>query len=138
MTANQDKYTVTTAELSQRREFVKGVRSKIQSIREDLNGGYGAAKGVRQRHEELVGSKKEQAEREKAKNQVARENQDFLQEENMKQSLIMREQDDALDDLHLSVTRIGEMGLSIHTGEWVKVTCVGERVEWNWRSETSE
>lgn len=117
MTANQDKYTVTTAELSQRREFVKGVRSKIQSIREDLNGGYGAAKGVRQRHEELVGSKKEQAEREKAKNQVARENQDFLQEENMKQSLIMREQDDALDDLHLSVTRIGEMGLSIHTGE---------------------
>ena len=62
VTANQDKYTVTTAELSQRREFVKGVRSKIQSIREDLSGGYGAAKGVRQKHEELVGSKKEQAE----------------------------------------------------------------------------
>lgn len=114
VTANQDRYKVPSSELSQRREFVRGVRGKIKAIRDDITGGYGA--GGRQRREDLMGTKKEQAEREKAKAQVGRENQDFLDGESMKQSLIIRQQDEALDDLHLSVTRIGEMGLNIHTG----------------------
>jgi hypothetical protein len=38
-----------------------------------------------------------------------------METENLRQQLIIRQQDDHLDDLHLSVTRIGEMGLSIHT-----------------------
>lgn len=38
-----------------------------------------------------------------------------MESENLRQQLIVRQQDDQLDDLHSSVTRIGEMGLSIHT-----------------------
>ncbi|XP_059318649.1 syntaxin-61-like [Lycium ferocissimum] len=44
----------------------------------------------------------------------ARDNDDFISSESDRQLLLMRQQDDELDELSASVVRIGDIGLTMH------------------------
>ncbi|KAF9612683.1 hypothetical protein IFM89_003158 [Coptis chinensis] len=44
----------------------------------------------------------------------ARDNDDFISSESDRQLLLMRQQDEELDELSASVVRIGDVGLTIH------------------------
>ncbi|GBG69426.1 hypothetical protein CBR_g4120 [Chara braunii] len=48
-----------------------------------------------------------------ASNPISRENDDFVSGQMSRQAMILKEQDDQLDDLHESVLKVGEVGLTI-------------------------
>uniref|UniRef100_A0A2P2LA50 Syntaxin-61 n=1 Tax=Rhizophora mucronata TaxID=61149 RepID=A0A2P2LA50_RHIMU len=47
-------------------------------------------------------------------NQYTQDNDDFIQSESDRQLLLMKQQDEDLDELSASVERIGGVGLTIH------------------------
>mmetsp|Transcript_850 Transcript_850/g.2108 ORF Transcript_850/g.2108 Transcript_850/m.2108 type:complete len:170 (-) Transcript_850:82-591(-) len=100
-------------EIQSRIKCVQNWKRQMDDVRADLTGGFGktSSKGSR---EALLGSKQEQEERAKAKKALERDNQEFMEGEGMRQQLIHEELNVYLDDLHTSVTRLGEMGLTIH------------------------
>uniref|UniRef100_A0A7S4PHY8 t-SNARE coiled-coil homology domain-containing protein n=1 Tax=Guillardia theta TaxID=55529 RepID=A0A7S4PHY8_GUITH len=120
--SNPSKFGISGDEIERRRIFVNSMKSKLSSIqskdseRKSANvTGNGIANSrstASDQREALLGNR----DQEKAKQQAALEedNENFIENENLRRALIMREQDESLDDLSLAVTRIGQMGLTIH------------------------
>mmetsp|Transcript_7967 Transcript_7967/g.18172 ORF Transcript_7967/g.18172 Transcript_7967/m.18172 type:complete len:244 (-) Transcript_7967:38-769(-) len=122
VTSNPSKFGISSDEIERRRVFVNGMKTKLSSIQSKDNdkkttsaAGIGisnARSSQSNQREALLGNR----EQEKAKQQAALEedNENFIENENLRRALIMQEQDESLDDLSLAVTRIGHMGLTIH------------------------
>jgi hypothetical protein len=61
---------------------------------------------------QLLGSSQDRVAQQAAQAALREENDDFIGGEQLKRALIEREQDEVLDDLGESVTRLGQMGAS--------------------------
>jgi len=108
---NQAKFGISTEELESRKGFVRDVKAQVNFIRaETVEGSRGT---VKEQRESLLG-KNSKAERQAAASAaIEDDNERFLEGENLRQALLIQEQDDTLDDLGKSVARIGEMSLNI-------------------------
>ena len=108
VTVNPSKYGLTNDEVDKRRAFVRGVRQRIAAYRSSVSsrGGYSQAA----QRSQLLGSSKEAVAQQAAAAALREENDDFIGGEQLKRALIEREQDEVLDDLGHSVTRLGQMG----------------------------
>lgn len=107
---NPGKYGMTSAGVESRRDFVRSVRQKIAAYRPGANNHSGA--GQADKRAQLLGSSKDRVAQQAAQAALREENDDFIGGEQLKRALIEREQDEVLDDLGESVTRLGQMGAS--------------------------
>mmetsp|Transcript_88631 Transcript_88631/g.143602 ORF Transcript_88631/g.143602 Transcript_88631/m.143602 type:complete len:162 (-) Transcript_88631:9-494(-) len=107
---NPAKFGLTNAQVDSRRMFVRGVRQKLSAYRPSATNRSGNSQ--QEQRNQLLGNSKERAVQQAAAAAALRdENDDFIGGEQLQRALIEREQDDVLDDLGQSVTRLGAMGV---------------------------
>mmetsp|Transcript_5044 Transcript_5044/g.13694 ORF Transcript_5044/g.13694 Transcript_5044/m.13694 type:complete len:226 (+) Transcript_5044:233-910(+) len=93
--ADPERFNLTTEELGSRRRWIESVRRQIDGIQERLKAALANPVPSPQQ------------------SQQAAANQHFLGSESENQELLMRRQDESLDDIELHVNRIGRMGRAI-------------------------
>ncbi|XP_009783573.1 syntaxin-61 [Nicotiana tabacum] len=110
-------YGINESELDRRRRWTSNARAQVGSVKKSIVTGkesYGTStsnlNGMRRELLRLPDS--DQKERSNAYS--ARDNDDFISSESDRQLLLMRQQDEELDELSASVVRIGDVGLTIH------------------------
>lgn len=115
VTANPAKFGITTDEVDRRHQFVASVKQQMSSIRSATSsrGGGSGGGGHAAQRESLLGGKNQSKAAKKAAADLESANDSFMDQENLRQSLLHREQDEYLDDLGQSLTRLGGMGKSI-------------------------
>ncbi|KAM3337889.1 syntaxin-61 isoform X2 [Capsicum galapagoense] len=110
-------YGINDIELGKRRRWTSNARAQVGSMKKSVvagkqsNGTSTSTLGG-MRRELLRLPDSDQKERSNAYN--ARDNDDFISSESDRQLLLMRQQDEELDELSASVVRIGDVGLTIH------------------------
>ncbi|KAJ4725123.1 syntaxin-61-like [Melia azedarach] len=111
-------YGIDEVELEKRRRWTSTARTQVGNVKKavlsgrEANGiGTTSASGMRRELMRLPNS--HQTDR---SNQytAAQDNDDFIQSESDRQMLLIKQQDDELDELSASVQRIGGVGLTIH------------------------
>mmetsp|Transcript_26820 Transcript_26820/g.104142 ORF Transcript_26820/g.104142 Transcript_26820/m.104142 type:complete len:202 (-) Transcript_26820:3016-3621(-) len=98
---NRSRFNLSDAEIHNRRRFVGEARSLAQKWKERINqlGPVAARRGPNGTPADEIS---------------AARNDEFIQNEFQHQELIMRQQDQGLDDLAKTVQRIGDMGMVMH------------------------
>ncbi|XP_038712254.1 syntaxin-61 [Tripterygium wilfordii] len=106
-------YGIDEVELEKRKRWTSTARTQVSNMKkvvvagEDSNGtGSASVSGMRRELMRLPNSHQN--------NQYARDEDDFIQSESDRQLLLIKQQDDELDELSASVERIGGVGLTIH------------------------
>eukprot|EP00210_Caulerpa_lentillifera_P006052 g5784.t1 len=96
--ASQDpmKFNLTETELSNRQSWVKNTRRQINTIHESV-------KAAASRSDGVTGMSRQE-----------RENEQFLSNQKMEQEMVIRQQDEELDHMEKAVSRIGNVGRTIH------------------------
>ncbi|KAF3338052.1 syntaxin-61-like protein [Carex littledalei] len=103
-------YGLNETELGRRKNWTASAQNQVRTIRRSVEaekGKGGFSNGSRQ---ELLGS----SQTGRSNKQYAMDNDDFITSESDRQMLLMKQQDDELDELSASVQRIGGVGLTIH------------------------
>ncbi|XP_047182532.1 syntaxin-61-like isoform X1 [Vigna umbellata] len=110
-------YGIDEIELESRRTWTSNARSQVVTMKKALEAGKGSSttshssvNGMRQELMRLPSSHKNDTYNQYA----ARDNDDFIQSESDRQMLLIKKQDEELDELSESVRRIGGVGLTIH------------------------
>ncbi|KAL8141848.1 hypothetical protein V2J09_014880 [Rumex salicifolius] len=109
-------YGINDAELEKRRKWTKNARDKVGTVRMAVGKGrgYQDASNTNGSHHEMmrfpVGDSRQKA----ASSEYDHDNDDFVSSESDRQMLLMKQQDQELDELSASVQRIGHVGLTIH------------------------
>ncbi|KAL5802431.1 hypothetical protein ACOSQ4_030736 [Xanthoceras sorbifolium] len=111
------RYGIDEAEFKNRRRWTSTARTQVGNVKKavlagkELNGaGTTSASGMRRELRRLPNSH----EAETSNSYAAQDNDDFIQSESDKQLLLIRQQDEDLDELSASVTVLGDVGLTIH------------------------
>lgn len=110
-------YGINDIELDKRRRWTSNARAQVGSMKKAVvagkqSNGTSTSNLSGMRRELLRLPESDQKERSNAYN--ARDNDDFISSESDRQLLLMRQQDEELDELSASVVRIGDVGLTIH------------------------
>lgn len=112
-------YGLNEAELERRRRWTSSARNQIDAIRKSVEAGrdknasiISGLGGSRQGLTRLPDSHNSQET--KPNHYIAQDNDDFISSESDRQMLLIRQQDEELDELSASVQRIGGVGLTIH------------------------
>ncbi|XP_014523811.1 syntaxin-61 isoform X1 [Vigna radiata var. radiata] len=110
-------YGIDEIELESRRTWTSNARSQVVTMKKSLEAGKGSSttshssvNGMRQELMRLPSSHKNDTYNQYA----ARDNDDFIESESDRQMLLIKKQDEELDELSESVRRIGGVGLTIH------------------------
>lgn len=109
-------YGIDEVELEKRRRWTSTARTQVSSMKKAvLSGGANvvgtmSASGMRRELMRLPNSHQDKSNQYAA----AQDNDDFIQSESDRQLLLIRQQDEELDELSASVQRIGGVGLTIH------------------------
>ncbi|KAL6853372.1 hypothetical protein ACP4OV_019401 [Aristida adscensionis] len=98
-------YGLDEIELSRRRKWTGSARNQVGTVRRAVE--KGKSNSAVSAHQDLVG-------RGRTNLYSSQDNDDFIASESDRQLLLMRQQDDELDELSESVQRIGGVGLTIH------------------------
>ncbi|KAL5705085.1 Syntaxin-61 [Ranunculus cassubicifolius] len=106
-------YGIDQAELEKRRRWTSSARSQVRAVKKSVDAG-NDQKSINGMRQELMrlppnGNYSQSNSR---PNQY--DNDDFISSESDRQMLLIKQQDDELDVLSASVTRIGDVGLTIH------------------------
>ncbi len=112
--ADYNKFKIEKDEIGRRRQWISATRTAVQGMR---------APAVRAREEEEQKKKARSKPQAKSAAEVAaeqmennayhKENNNFIGSEHDRQKMMLKSQDDDLDDLAQSVKRIGEIGITI-------------------------
>ncbi|KAJ6935604.1 syntaxin-61 [Populus alba x Populus x berolinensis] len=109
-------YGIDEAELEKRRRWTSTARAQVGNVKKavvagkELNlSGTASVNGMRR---ELM--RMPDIQQTDKSNQYAQDNDDFIQSESDRQMLLIKQQDEELDELSASVERIGGVGLTIH------------------------
>lgn len=97
-------YGLDEVELSRRRNWTGSARSQVGAVRRAVE--KGKNNSAMARHQDLMGTSRN--------HYSSQDNDDYIASESDRQLLLMRQQDDELDELSASVQRIGGVGLTIH------------------------
>lgn len=104
-------YGIDQAELERRFKWTRTARTQVGNIKKPVTGtGSSTLSGMRQELMRLPSTHQQ----DKANHYVAKDNDDFISSESDRQMLLIRQQDEELDELSASVERIGSVGLTIH------------------------
>lgn len=109
-------YGIDEVELEKRRRWTNTARTQVGSMKKAvLSGGASgvgtmSASGMRRELMRLPNSHQDKSNQYAA----AQDNDDFIQSESDRQVLLIKQQDEELDELSASVQRIGGVGLTIH------------------------
>ena len=110
---DRDKFPhIDDSQLFERKSLVETSRSRIQHCKNEMNSekvkkktlADERQKAIRRSGDGLLG----------AKNDLERQNTDFILDSQAQSSLLMHEQDECLDELGNAVTRVGEMAEQIN------------------------
>ncbi len=110
---DRDKFPhIDDSQLFERKSLVETSRSRIQHCKNEMNSekvkkktlADERQKAIRRSGDGLLG----------AKNDLERQNTDFVLDSQAQSSLLMQEQDECLDELGNAVTRVGEMAEQIN------------------------
>ncbi|KAI3720617.1 hypothetical protein L2E82_31607 [Cichorium intybus] len=106
-------YGINEVELEKRRKWTNTARIQVGNIKKGVTGKTSSSNfgGMRQ---ELMRMPKSHQQDRTAGSYVAQDNDDFISSEADTQMLLIRQQDEELDELSASVERIGSVGLTIH------------------------
>ncbi|KAJ3446083.1 hypothetical protein M0812_08618 [Anaeramoeba flamelloides] len=110
---NPDHYKIDQEELSKRKKFLKKSKDEIMTIQEKMQNPklLGKINNDKKKHLLKKSKKRKQDNKyHKLDEAIEMDNQRFIDEENKQQELIEREQDDELDAIHGTITRVKEMG----------------------------
>ncbi|MED6216174.1 Syntaxin-61 [Stylosanthes scabra] len=110
-------YGIDDVEIENRRRWTSGARTQVHSMKNTVEAGkalnltnHASVNGMRRELMRLPNS--HQAD---TSNQYsANDNDDFIESESDRQMLLMKQQDEELDELSISVQKIGGIGLTIH------------------------
>ncbi|CAA2957803.1 syntaxin-61 [Olea europaea subsp. europaea] len=109
-------YGITQVELDKRRRWTGNSRTQVGNVKKSVITGKGSndtsTSGINGMRRELM--RLPNSHQSDISNQYAQDNDDFISSESDQQLLLMRQQDDELDELSASVERIGGVGLTIH------------------------
>ncbi|KAK1266013.1 Syntaxin-61 [Acorus gramineus] len=107
------RYAIDEVELEKRKRWTGTAHNQVSTVRRAVESGtrLGGNNGIRQELMRLPNDHAYQAGR---SNQHTQDNEDFISSENDRQLLLIRQQDEELDELSSSVERIGGVGLTIH------------------------
>ncbi|KAL2247106.1 syntaxin-61 [Sesamum indicum] len=110
-------YGIDEVELDKRRRWTSNARIQVRNVKKSLvtqnesnRTSTSNINGVRRELMRIQNS--HQAE--KPNQYIAQDNDDFISSESDRQLLLIRQQDEELDELSASVQRIGDVGLTIH------------------------
>ncbi|KAL5759554.1 hypothetical protein ACOSQ2_018392 [Xanthoceras sorbifolium] len=110
-------YGIDQVELEKRRRWTSTARIQVGNMKKavlagkELNGvGTTSASGMRRELMRLPNSHQADT----SNHYAGRDNDDFIQSESDRQLLLIKQQDEELDELSASVERIGGVGLTIH------------------------
>ncbi|CAH1439047.1 unnamed protein product [Lactuca virosa] len=106
-------YGINQVELEKRRKWTTTARIQVGNIKKAVTvaGSSSNFGGMRQ---ELTRMPKSHQQQDKDRSYAAVDNDDFISSESDTQMLLIRQQDEELDELSASVERIGSVGLTIH------------------------
>jgi len=99
---NPSRFRIGEAEVVDRRSFVSSTRTRVEAIRQHV-----VASERAEVDSSLMGNGS-------TASAVDRENERFVESESQMQQMILRQQDEGLDDLASTVARIGTLGRTMH------------------------
>ncbi|KAK9070409.1 hypothetical protein SSX86_010811 [Deinandra increscens subsp. villosa] len=103
-------YGINQAELERRTKWTRTARTQVGNVKKSVTGkGYSTMSGMREELMRLPTTRPQ----DRAGHYVE-DNDDFITSESDRQMLLIRQQDEELDELSASVERIGSVGLTIH------------------------
>ncbi|KAJ7981850.1 syntaxin-61-like [Quillaja saponaria] len=110
-------YRIDEMELENRRRWTSNARAQVANIKKTLETakvstgtGSSSVNGMRQELMRLPDA----YQTDRSNQYTTKDNDDFIASESDRQLLLMRQQDEELDELSASVQRIGGVGLTIH------------------------
>uniref|UniRef100_A0A0E0MCV2 t-SNARE coiled-coil homology domain-containing protein n=2 Tax=Oryza punctata TaxID=4537 RepID=A0A0E0MCV2_ORYPU len=98
-------YGLNEVEIGKRRNWTSTARNQVVSIRRYVEAG---------KQKSAFGHSVNPSELVRSKQHIAQDNDDFIASESDQQMLLIKRQDEELDELSASVQRIGGVGLTIH------------------------
>ncbi|RZC76031.1 hypothetical protein C5167_000203 [Papaver somniferum] len=105
-------YGIDEVELEKRRRWTSTARTQVGVMKKAVEAGKArSANGMRQ---ELMRVPNDPYQAGKSRSYATQDNDDFISSESDRQMLLIKQQDDELDELSASVQRIGGVGLTIH------------------------
>lgn len=116
---NPALYGIDSVELEKRRSWTNSARIQVSTVRKTIEAGKEQrtrfntnANGMRQELMRLPDDRSYSAHR--SNQYEAQDNDDFISSESDRQTLLIKQQDEELDELSANVERIGQVGLVIH------------------------
>jgi len=110
---NQAKFKIDNQELQTRKQFIQSTKSKIQVIKEDMQNTRTRGKMENDQRNMLVQKRSSSDKFSRLQNELEKDNDDFVQGQSQRQEHIIKEQDDHLDTLSVTVGRLKDMGSTI-------------------------
>ncbi|KAL2582662.1 hypothetical protein AAZV13_14G021800 [Glycine max] len=106
-------YGIDEVEVENRRKWTSDARTQVSTAKKAVQAGKGLNNAsLNGMHKELM---RLPSSHQTTSNQyAAQDNDDFIESESDRQMLLIKRQDEELDELSLSVQRIGGVGLTIH------------------------
>lgn len=105
-------YGLDEVELEKRRRWTRTAREQVGTVKKKVS--TGKEMSYHDSHLELMRLPMEHPHQTERSNQYGQHNDDFISSESDRQVLLIKQQDEELDELSASVQRIGNVGLTIH------------------------
>ncbi|XP_004491402.1 syntaxin-61 [Cicer arietinum] len=109
-------YGIDDVEIENRRRWTSNARTQVRTVKKTVESGKGSNTtshaSINGMHKELM--RLPDSHQSTSNKYTAGDNDDFIESESDRQMLLIKRQDEELDELSLSVQRIGGVGLTIH------------------------
>ncbi|XP_058742947.1 syntaxin-61-like [Vicia villosa] len=111
-------YGIDEKEIENRRRWTSNARTQVRTVKKTVEARKGSNTtthaNMNGMHRELMRHPDSHQSTSKSNQYAAGDNDDFIESESDRQMLLIKRQDEELDELSLSVQRIGGVGLTIH------------------------
>ncbi|CAI8586874.1 unnamed protein product [Vicia faba] len=111
-------YGIDEKEIENRRRWTSNARTQVRTVKKTVEARKGSNTtthaNMNGMHRELMRHPDSHQSTSKPNQYAAGDNDDFIESESDRQMLLIKRQDEELDELSLSVQRIGGVGLTIH------------------------
>lgn len=111
---NRGRFQFDDAEIASRKEFVRKSRGQVRDVQEDIIGRATTSKMEADKRQLITTKQSDNRSSEESRKAVQRDNQAFLDQQRQEQTQIIRQQDDALDELGASAKRLQQVATTIN------------------------
>nr|XP_029122532.1 syntaxin-61 isoform X2 [Elaeis guineensis] len=107
-------YGLDEVELEKRRKWTSTAHNQVGIVRRAVEAGKEKSSSINGMRQELMRLPNDHASQAGRSNHFIADNDDFISSESDRQLLLIKQQDEELDELSASVQRLGGVGLTIH------------------------